>query len=52
MVGKKTLDDHSVNVQWFKGKVAITVPIPETLKVIRPRVSWKKASGCRGKVVG
>ncbi len=52
VVGRATLDDHLVTVQWIEGKVGITVPIPDTLKAIRAGASWKKPIWCRGKVLG
>ncbi len=52
VVGKATLDDHSVSVQWIEGKVGITVPVPVSLKAIRPQASWEKPGWCKGKVLG
>ena len=51
-VGKKTLDDHLVSVQWIEGKVGITVPIPESLKAIQPGSSFVKPKWCKGKMLG
>ena len=51
-VGKKTLDDHLVSVRWIEKKVGIKVPIPDSLKAIRPGSSFVKPKWCRGKVLG
>ena len=51
-VGKKTLDDHLVSVQWIEHAFGVTVPIPEAMKAIRPATSVPKPDWCTGRVLG